>query len=205
MPTTSRTIGSTAAMLMLLAAGCASGPTVRVDKDPSVNLRAYKTFAFFEAAARSGPLPTPPLGERGGPAGSPLPPLPFAESAARYTSLQTQHLQHATREQMERLGYVYDGVHPDLRVNVLLHVDERLELHSTPGAFGYVGFGGRLDSAYYRQGTLSVDLVDARRNALVWQGVAEGRIDTKAGKDPGPAIEAAVSEIFAEFPNRQGK
>lgn len=189
MRTISSLLGAAAAILILLSAGCASGPTVRIDKDPSADLRAYKTFAFFEPAARSGPLP----------------PLPFFEPAAlgggRYTTLQTRHLQRATREQMERQGYVYDDMHPDLRINAVLHVDDRIELRS----YGYIGLNGGLDSGYYRQGTLSVDLVDARRNALVWQGVAEGRIDTQAGKDPGSAIEAAVAEIFAVFPDGKRK
>jgi hypothetical protein len=192
MRTISSLIGAAAATLILLSAGCASGPTVRVDKDPSVNLRTYKTFAFFEAPARLGALPQ-------------LPPLPFAEPAARYTSLQSQHLQRATREQMERQAYVYDEAHPDLRVNAVLHVDEKFELRSTPGAYGYIGFGGALDSAYYRQGTLSVDLIDVRRNALVWQGVAEGRVNTQADKDPGSAIDAVVVEMFAGFPDGKGK
>ena len=189
MRTISSLIGAATAILILLVAGCASVPTVRVDKDPSVNLRAYKTFAFFEPAARSGPLP----------------PLPFLDPPApgggRYTTLQIQHLQSATREQMERQGYVYDEAYPDLRVNAVLHVDDRIELRS----YGYIGLNGRLDSDYYRQGMLSVDLVDARRNALVWQGVAEGRIDTQASKDPGSAIEAAVAEIFAVFPDGKRK
>lgn len=182
-------IGAAAAMLVLLSAGCASGPTVRVDKDPSVNPRAYKTFAFFEPAARGGPLPPPPFVE------------PATRGNTRYTTLQTKHLQRAVRNQMERQGYVYDDAHPDLRINAVLHADEKSELYTTPGAFGYVGLGGSANSFHYRQGTLSVDLVDALRMEPVWQGVAEGRVDTKAGKDPGPAIEAAVAEIFAEFPN----
>jgi hypothetical protein len=192
MRTISSLIGAEAATLILLSAGCASGPTVRVDKDPSVNLRTYKTFAFFEASARLGPFP-------------PISTLPFAEPAARYTSLQSQHLQRATREQMERQGYVYDEAHPDLRVNAVLHVDEKFELRSTPGAYGYIGLGGALDSAYYRQGTLSVDLIDVRRNALVWRGVAEGRVNTQSDKDPGSAIEAVVVELFAGFPDGKGK
>jgi hypothetical protein len=73
------------------------------------------------------------------------------------------------------------------------------------GSYDYIGFGGAVDSAYYRQGTLSVDLVDVRRNALVWQGVAEGRVDTPAANDPGSAIEAAITEIFAGFPDGKGK
>lgn len=59
--------------------------------------------------------------------------------------------------------------------------------------------------ANYRQGTLSVDLVDMRRNALIWQGVAEGHVDTQTGKNPGPTIETAIAEIFSAFPDKKEK
>ena len=40
-----------ASALSALLAACASGPTVRADGDPSVNLASYKTFAFFDNLA----------------------------------------------------------------------------------------------------------------------------------------------------------
>lgn len=190
MRTTSTLFGTAAAMLILLSVGCTSVPTVRVDKDTSVNLHAYKTFAFFKPAARSGPSASLD---------------PAGRDEARNTTLQVQHMQRATRTQMEQQGYVYDDAHPDLCVNVFLHVDEKFELLSIAGAYGYIGLGDGVENATYRQGALSVDLVDAHRKALVWQGVVEGRVNTQTRKDPGPAIEAAVAQIFAVFPNGKGK
>jgi hypothetical protein len=43
---------------------------------------------------------------------------------------------------------------------------------------------------------------------LLSAGCASGptvRVDTQADKDPGPAIAAAVTEIFAGFPDGKGK
>lgn len=196
-------LGAATVVLVLLLAGCASSPIVHVDKDPNVDLRAYKTFAFFPPAPSKAPPDLLGAFAHGGP-----PPGPFEPTAngdASYTSLQTQALQRATCEQMERQGYAYDPVHPDLRINALLHVDEKFEIRSIPGAYGYIGLGGGIQSGFYRQGTLSIDLVDTRRNALVWQGVAEGRVETQASRDPSAAIESAVAEIFAVFPNGKGK
>ena len=53
---------------------------------------------------------------------------------------------------------------------------------------------------HYQEGTLSIDLVDAAKKSLVWQGVAQGRIDKKKAENPGPAIDTVVADIFAKFP-----
>lgn len=150
-------------------AGCASAPQVRQDQDPTVDLRAYRTFAFYE-----------PADERG-----------------RYASLIGRHLQSAAREQLERLQYRYSEQDPDLRVAMFLFVAEHPELRSTGRS--YHGFGGALETVTVRDGSLRIDLVDTRRNALVWQGIAEGRVDDRALRDPAAAVHAAVAEIFQRY------
>jgi hypothetical protein len=67
------------------------------------------------------------------------------------------------------------------------------------GAWG--GYPYDVDTVDYREGTLSIDLVDARKNQLVWQGVAEGRVSDEVRQNPGPAIDAVIAEIFRNFPN----
>jgi hypothetical protein len=157
-----------------LAAGCASRPEVRRDQDPAADLKAYQTFAFYEHAGAD---------------------------TARYSTLLSARLKSATRRQLEQHNYLYDETDPDLRVNVFLNVAEKQEVRSVPGRgfHGYRSWSG-IETADYRLGTLGVDLVDARRNALVWQGVAQGRLGEQSSQEPGRAIDAAVSEIFAGFP-----
>jgi Domain of unknown function (DUF4136) len=159
--------------LVALAAGCATQADVRADQEPGSDLKAYKTFAFYES-------PSP-----------------------GYMSLAERHLRAAARAQLERQHYTYDDRAPDLRVNYALHVVDKQALKATPaaGRFGYRGWAGSgVESVEYRQGTLAIDLVDARRNALVWRAVAEGRVDAKAMEQPGPTIDAVVSELFTRFP-----
>ncbi len=85
----------------------------------------------------------------------------------------------------------------------MVQVADRVELRSVPtgrGFYGYRGLShGGVETVDYRQGTLRIDLVDSQRRALVWQGVAEGRLDAKAIHSPGPSVDAAVGEIFARF------
>jgi Domain of unknown function (DUF4136) len=164
----------TLAALLALAAGCANRPDVRTDQDPTAELTRYKTFAFRE---------------------------PAATDQAQYTDLLAARLKQATRAQLERAHYVYSERDPDLHVNLRLIVSEKVEIRSLPTArVGWRGWGHKnIESFDYRQGTLAIDLVDAKRNAVLWHGVAEGRLDAKAIAQPGPAIEAAVGEVFARF------
>lgn len=163
-------------LLGALVAGCASGPAVRVDQDPAVDLKAYQTFGFFDQ---------------------------MATDRAQYTTILTSRLKQATRVQLERHNYIYSDNNPDLQVNFFVNVVDRQEVRSSPvgrGFHGYRVWANDIDTVNYRQGTLSIDLVDAKRNELVWQGVAEGRLSQKSLKNPGPAVDQVVSEIFASFP-----
>ena len=49
-------------------------------------------------------------------------------------------------------------------------------------------------------GTASIDVVDAARKQLIWEGRAEGRLTTRMLEDPGPAIDKAVADIFDKYP-----
>lgn len=174
------------ALALAFTAGCVSGPKIKVDKDPSADMTAFKTFGFFDQVATD---------------------------RAQYTTIITSRLKQATRDNLERRGYTYSESSPDLRVNFYLNVVDKTEVRSSPsmsaGYYGYRGgmYGGwagypqDIDTVNYKAGTLSIDLVDAKKNALVWQGLAEGRVSEEARKNPGPAIDAVVSEIFANFPD----
>lgn len=162
--------------LLALAAGCASRPDVRTDQDPTADLTHYKTFAFRE---------------------------PMVDEHSPYTALLAARLKAATRAQLERAHYVYSERDPELRVDLLMVVTEKQEIRSTPNSrVAWRGWAApsSIETVEYRQGTLAVDLVDAKRNTVLWHGVAEGRLDAKATQQPGPAIEAAVGEIFSRFP-----
>jgi len=170
-----------ALLLSVLATSCATGPEIRVDMDARANMKAYKTFAFFETVSTDGPA---------------------------YASLLSTRLKAATRTQLEKNGYVYAAHQPDLLVNFYLKVVNKQELRSSGGYYGYrQGYYGTwtgypsVETVNYKQGTLSVDLVDAKQKQLVWQGVAEGTVSEESQQNPGPAIDRVVAQIFSNFPN----
>lgn len=159
-----------------LLAACTTTPGLRYDRDPSADFEAFRTFAFYEQ--------------------------PSAE-ALPYKSLVDRRLLQATREQLERQGYVYSESEPDLRVNLFVKVSEKIELRSSApsrGLYGHRRWSSDLETRPYREGTLCVDLVDAKRHVLVWQGVAEGRLGAAATQDPGAVAERTVREVLAALP-----
>jgi hypothetical protein len=170
----------------LVLAACTSAPEIRRDVNPAADFAAYRSFGFFS---------------------------PLATDRAGYETVFTSRLKDATRRAMEAKGYVYREANPDLLINFFANVQEKQEIVSTP-AMGYYGYrrgmyGGfgmyNVDTITYREGTLSVDLVEARRKLLVWQATAEGTVSNEARKNPGPVIDSVVAEMMSALPPAGGK
>jgi hypothetical protein len=176
---------ATIACAVVLTA-CTTGPEIRADGDPSVNLSDYKTFGFFEHVATD---------------------------KNAYTTIISSRLKDSTRRELEKRGYQYQQSNPQLLVNFATNVQNRTDVQSVPtagmgGFYGYragmygawAGYPQEIETVHYQEGTLNIDLVDAARRKLVWQGVAQGRISKKSIENPGAAIDAVVADIFAKFP-----
>lgn len=176
--------------LVVLAIGlaaCASGPDIRVDGDPNVNIPDYRTFGFFSSVETD---------------------------KSGYSTILTTRLKNATRRELEKAGYIYTDSDAQLLVNFNVNVVDKSEIYSTPSAgmgYGYYGYRSGMYGAWsgypqdietrnYRQGTLNIDVVDAARKALVWQGVAEARVTKKMRENPGNTLDTIVTDILASFP-----
>lgn len=175
----------------LLIGGCASSPPIHRETNPAATFASYRTFGFYS---------------------------PLATDKASYESMFSQHLKDATRRMMESKGYVYSERGADLLLNFYVNVQDRQEIRSTPGtagsAYGYPGgyYGYRggyyrsfgaptVETVNYKQGTLTIDLVDARQKALAWTATVEGRISYDAIRNPGPAIDTLVTNMMAPVPD----
>jgi hypothetical protein len=172
-----------------LVAACATGPQLRTDYDRSVDFTRFDTFGFAEE---------------------------LGTDRAGYSSLITTHFKDAVRDEMEALGYRYAEADPDLIVNFYTRVRERSEVRSRPSMTVGVGYYGyryglytawpmyeqEVDTVHYRVGTANIDVVDAERKQLIWEGVAEGRLTREALENPKPAIAKTVHDLFMQFPTR---
>lgn len=169
---------------MLLTA-CQTRPDIRTQSAPELNALQYQTFGFVDH--------------------------PNTDNAS-YTTLTTRYLKDAVSREMLARGYTQSDK-PDLVINFLVGSKDKVE--SAPGpavgvgygrwgwhGWGYgVGYGGR-DVRTVTEGSLTIDVVDHGKSELVWSGTAEGRLTKKVLKNPQPALNDAVSAIFAKYPKQ---
>lgn len=170
----------------LALAGCASAPEVRANFDQSVDFKQYQTFGFVS-----------PLGtDRGG-----------------YQSLVSQSLKAATQREMEARGMRLVTSEPQLLINFNGSLTDKLRISTMPAypMGGYYGYRGGMYSAWplyieqttayqYKEGTLNVDVIDATRKQLVWEGVVTDSVTQKDLDNVQTAISAAVAAAFAKYP-----
>lgn len=190
-----RAIGSILALaagaVLLALAGCATPPEVRADFDRTAEFAKYKTFAFVT-----------PLGtDRNG-----------------YQTIVSQNLKNATQREMEARGMRLDVAAPQLLVNFNATLSEQFRVTSAPWPSvgvgygrGYYGYRYGMYGAWpyyadptmvyqYTEGTLNIDVVDAARRQLVWEGVVTKSVTNKDREDVKAAIDAAVMAAFAKYP-----
>jgi len=175
----------------LVAAGCASGPRVRAERDKTVDFSQYHTFGFAS---------------------------PLGTDREGYQTMVSQYLKSATQRELEARGLRLVEDSPQLLVNFSGRLNDKLLATPSTGVMlgvgagrGYYGYRTgfyttwplypmetRVDT--YTEGTLNIDLIDAARKQMVWEGVAVGRVTEKTMDNLKPKIDEAVTAIFAKYP-----
>lgn len=170
-----------------LMQGCVSKPDLRADYDKSADFAKYRSFNFVSKPS------TEALG---------------------YGNLVTQQMEASIKSELEKRGYMLSDK-PDLLVNFSGKLQEKADIESTGGGayyYGYRGYGAWPGYAYgtdvhtvrYTVGTINVDLIDAARNQMVWEGVAVGEVTKKHLENREAAIAKAIEKIFSKYPFRAG-
>ncbi len=169
---------------VLALAGCASQPHISSQSRLDTDFASYKTYAWVS---------------------------PLATDNAGYSTIITSHFKSAVQSQMSVRGYTFDANNPDLLINFFSNVETRSATRSSPSvSVGYRGgfayglsmplLGNTVESRNYKVGTVSIDVVDAKRKELVWAGALEGALSSKAMQNPNGAIQSAVVQIFTKYP-----
>jgi hypothetical protein len=172
------------AALALGACATTSGPTVRIDADPTANMASYGTYSFFE---------------------------PFGTDRSGAATPLGNTVKQALRREMDVRGLRYVESGGDLLVNAGVKSSDKTDVSTMPTMDPYFGYrGGRYNPwvgysqetivRQYTEGTLTIDLVDRARKQLVWSGAAFGRVTDKVRSNPQGTIDTAVREIFARYP-----
>ena len=173
-------------LISLILFGCVSSPetaskqepTITSNEDPSADFTTYRTYNYIEPLAISGANGTRPL-------------------------VGTLVIKSINRE-MEWRGFIRSSS-PDLLVNFDLYTETKVSVGSSRvqrrynrARYGLWG-GYQTPVQEYKQGTLIIDLVDARRKVVVWQGLAQGYMRTEVREVTQELVDDVVKLIFAEF------
>jgi uncharacterized protein DUF4136 len=166
------------------------GPSLQVtsDYDKSVDFQQYKTFALYKAEKLSN---------------------------ASISQLNQERIFNSIRNEMQKKGFTETGINPDLLLNPVAIIKDKVSV--SPGT-DYYGYGGvyrpygpgysfsatSYNIQHYKDGSLIIDLIDAASKKLVWQGIGNSEID-KPIKDPETQIPKAVQMIMADFPPGMNK
>ncbi|MBO0360111.1 DUF4136 domain-containing protein [Hymenobacter sp. BT186] len=170
-------------LLVSLLAFAACSP-VRVESTtqmPGVNFAAYKTYNFMDVTARN-------------------------EDVFRGSSASVEQLKQAVARQLEQRGYQRADT-PDLWVNIGVVTQQKVQTRETNiwdapryiGQRNYHWQSQEVPVGSYREGTATVDIVDAARNEQIWQGIAASALS----KDPeklAARIDEGIADMFKAYP-----
>lgn len=182
---------SCVALCALTLSGCSSGPDIRSDYDRAADFSGYRSYNFIDGAGPDG---------------------------QGYQSLFTKYMLAAISKEMESRGYTRSD-NPDLLVNFNAFIQDKTKVTTTPssmgGYYGYrggyygpwggYGYGTETHVSQYTEGTFNIDLIDARKKQLVWEGVGVGRITEDKLKNLEKSVNEGVPKFFANYPFRAGE
>jgi hypothetical protein len=171
----------------VLLAGCSAGIKVTTDFDPQQDFSGYHTFVWAAPPQTGDPRLDSPLAQR-------------RLEAAVEVVLAEKGFQPATATG-----------EPDLILGYYVALDNKVDVQQVNSYYGgYYGWGrGAYWGAaypsttvrYYDQGTLILDVADAKLKQLVWRGTGQAEVHQESNPDRRQQrLEDAVRQIMKDFP-----
>jgi hypothetical protein len=167
----------------VLAAGC-STISVKYDFDKEADFAAYGTFAWLQE-------PVSAVGD--------------AKAAKQMNTLLDKRIRTAVEAELQARGMTVNTETPDVLLVYHTGVDSKIDVtdwgYSYPTRYGGWYGGSNIDVYEYEEGTLIVDLIDARSNQLVWRGEATKTLeDNPSPEQMDQNLREVVGRMFANYP-----
>ena len=174
-------------MLLILFLGSCTSVRVLSDYDKNANFSTYKSYAFYKTGI----------------------------DKAQISDLDKKRILRAIETEMSTRGFS-KSESPDILVSIFTKESEQVDVYNNywgGGGFGwgwnpyfYGGFGpgwgwGGSNVSTRTQGSLYIDLIDAKNKELVWQGKGVGTLgNTKNMEKKEARIREFVAEILMQYP-----
>ena len=166
---------------VLLLVSCSGVKIYKTDSYPGFTLSSYKTFDFF---------------------------LMTGDSAMQKESPQrVEWIKQEISKQLVARGLT-QSVNPELLINIGIVVEDKVQTRQTNLATDAPHYYGQRNYKWeseeipidrYKEGTVTIDLVNRERNALVWQGLAQSVIVSK-DEDSKKNIAKGAQKIVGLIP-----
>ncbi|MGV3639021.1 MAG: DUF4136 domain-containing protein, partial [Adhaeribacter sp.] len=143
--------------MLLLLASCSPSINVSSDYDIATNFREFKTFGWYQDKAKA------------------------KSDSAGYDTFFDKRMKKAIETQLKTQGLSYAASNPDVYVNYQAGFSNESRVRNNyPYGYGYWGypFGGT-SVQQYKEGTITIDLVDVKKNELLWRGIGEMEVNTR--------------------------
>lgn len=135
------------------------------------------------------------------------------KTSAAVSQLNQNRLINAVRTSLIQKGLAENQTDPDLLVSIATILKNKQSVSSNTDFYGYGGAyrpwvwgGGMGVTGYttynvqdYTDGSLIINIADAKTKNLIWEGIGNKEIDSPL-KDPDTQIPAAVTSIMKNFP-----
>lgn len=172
-------------LIIFIITSCAS-VTVYSDYDKSTDFTNYKTYAFYKKGI----------------------------DKVEISDLDKRRILRAIEANMDAKGFV-KSEDPDILVNIFTKSREKIDVYNNNNYYGwypwYYGYGGYYGGGGYgfgytnvsssTEGTLFIDLIDARKKELAWQGIGVGILSYYKNVDKKEArINEFVTHIMTQYP-----
>jgi Domain of unknown function (DUF4136) len=167
-------------VLFLVALGTALAQHVKTDFDHQVVFSQYKTYSWQEIKPAN--------------------------------SLWDARIKNAVDAQLAAKGWTQVDSGGDVSVVAIKTTQTQRSLQTFYDGFGggwrWRGFGGMGEATTteqdYKEGTLVVDMYDAKTKRLIWRGSAEDTLSDKAAKNE-KNLDKGVAKMFKKFPPESAK
>tara|TARA_B100000575_G_scaffold285064_1_gene279885 strand:+ start:183 stop:728 length:546 start_codon:yes stop_codon:yes gene_type:complete len=108
-------------------------------------------------------------------------------------------------------GFRKSSINPDFTVNFFTKTNQKVDYYPSSNYYGsmdvspYLGSYHYANSWYlnsykYNEGVLFIDVIDNKKNELVWQGIGKGYIYSNKPEKKSEKINAMVRKILLQFP-----
>ncbi|AWK04599.1 DUF4136 domain-containing protein [Flavobacterium crocinum] len=164
--------------LLLILSSCSS-VTVYSDYDKTVDFAPYKTYAYFKPGI----------------------------DKVEISDLDKRRILRAIDDQMQAKGFTKSD-NPDMLVNIFTKSREQVDVNQFSAGWGYgwgwgwnpwMMYGNQTTVSTSTEGTLYIDLIDAKKKEMIWQGEGIGTLTRNIDKKD-ERIAEFVGKILAQYP-----